>query len=112
MPLHICLRPLFFLPISIPKDELKAKNKHLKKTKEQLKAQQQEIDDLHAEFERERQSLLDEVRRSEQTLKFHQQYLDRVLPTIRCASRGEDGGVGGSSWGRVAGRKARLLLPG
>ena len=51
-----------------------------------IREQKAEIDDLQAEFERERQTLLDQLRKSEQEILFYQAYVDRVQPLVRLVS--------------------------
>eukprot|EP00047_Mylnosiga_fluctuans_P018442 m.71067 g.71067 ORF g.71067 m.71067 type:complete len:1220 (-) comp7618_c0_seq1:135-3794(-) len=64
-------------------DELRAKTKKLTKMTDKLKAAKAEIADLQGEFERERDDLLETVRKQQQQLKLHQQMLERVQPLIR-----------------------------
>ena len=64
-------------------EELKAKNKKLYKMSEKLKGAKTEISDLQSEFERERDDLLETVRRQQQQLKLFQQLVDKVSPLIR-----------------------------
>eukprot|EP01147_Barroeca_monosierra_P000577 gene577-3894_t len=64
-------------------DEIKGKRRQLSKAKEMVKGLKQEIQDIQSEFARERESLLEEIRRSEQERKFYSQYVDHVVPVIR-----------------------------
>ena len=64
-------------------DEIKGKRKQLTKAKDIIKSLKQEIQDLQTEFARERESLLEDIRRSEQERKFFSQYVDKVVPVIR-----------------------------
>ncbi|KAM3921146.1 kinesin-like protein KIF17 [Leptodactylus fuscus] len=64
-------------------EELQAKSKHLEKIQKKLKAAEIEIEDLHSEFERDRDDYLVTIRRQERDLLLFQQILDQVQPLIR-----------------------------
>ncbi|KAG9482704.1 hypothetical protein GDO78_011385, partial [Eleutherodactylus coqui] len=64
-------------------EELQAKGKHLEKIQKKLKAAEMEIEDLHAEFARDRDDYLVTIRRQERELLFFQQMLDQIQPLIR-----------------------------
>nr|DBA15662.1 TPA: hypothetical protein GDO54_003135 [Pyxicephalus adspersus] len=64
-------------------DELQVKSKHIEKLQKKLKAAEVEIDDLHSEFERDRDDYLVTIRRQERDLLLYQQILDQVQPLIR-----------------------------
>ncbi|XP_063798144.1 kinesin-like protein KIF17 isoform X2 [Pseudophryne corroboree] len=64
-------------------EELQAKSKHLEKMQKKLKAAEVEIEDLHSEFERDRDDYLVTIRRQERDLLLFQQILDQVQPLIR-----------------------------
>lgn len=49
----------------------------------QLRAAEIEIEDLHSEFERDRDDYLVTIRRQERDLLLYQQLLDQVQPLIR-----------------------------
>ncbi|XP_073457584.1 kinesin-like protein KIF17 [Aquarana catesbeiana] len=64
-------------------EELQVKSKHLEKLQKKLKAADVEIEDLHSEFERDRDDYLVTIRRQEMDLLLFQQILDQVQPLIR-----------------------------
>ncbi|XP_075047064.1 kinesin-like protein KIF17 [Mixophyes fleayi] len=64
-------------------EELQAKSKHLEKMQKKLKAADIEIEDLHSEFERDRDDYLVTIRRQERDLLLFQQILDQIQPLIR-----------------------------
>ncbi|XP_040279436.1 kinesin-like protein KIF17 isoform X1 [Bufo bufo] len=64
-------------------EELQAKSKHLEKIQKKLKAAEIEIEDLHSEFERDRDDYLVTIRRQEMDLLLFQQILDQIQPLIR-----------------------------
>ncbi|KAM9299538.1 kinesin-like protein KIF17 [Gastrophryne carolinensis] len=64
-------------------EELQAKSRHLEKLQKKLKAAEIEIEDLHSEFERDRDDYLVTIRRQERDLLLFQQILDHVQPLIR-----------------------------
>ncbi|XP_068097780.1 kinesin-like protein KIF17 [Hyperolius riggenbachi] len=64
-------------------DELQVKSKHIEKLQKKLKAAEVEIEDLHSEFERDRDDYLVTIRRQEMDLLLFQQILDQVQPLIR-----------------------------
>ncbi|XP_073426293.1 kinesin-like protein KIF17 [Dendrobates tinctorius] len=64
-------------------EELQAKSKHLEKIQKKLKAADIEIEDLHSEFERDRDDYLVTIRRQERDLLLFQQMLDQIQPLIR-----------------------------
>lgn len=49
--------------------------------------QEREIQDLQREFQAERADYLDSIRKSEQSVRFYQQLLDRALPVLRRDNR-------------------------
>ncbi|XP_053307835.1 kinesin-like protein KIF17 [Spea bombifrons] len=64
-------------------EELQAKNRLLEKSRKKLKAAETEIEDLQAEFERERNDYLATIRRQEREMLLSQQILDQVQSLIR-----------------------------
>ncbi|XP_075188769.1 LOW QUALITY PROTEIN: kinesin-like protein KIF17, partial [Anomaloglossus baeobatrachus] len=64
-------------------EELQAKSKHLEKIQKKLKAADIEIEDLHSEFERDRDDYLVTIRRQERDLLLFQQILEQIQPLIR-----------------------------
>lgn len=64
-------------------DEIKAKNNAINQMEGKLKSAQSEIDDLQAEFERDREDYLETIRKQEQMIKLQQQILDKIQPCIR-----------------------------
>ncbi|XP_077116550.1 kinesin-like protein KIF17 isoform X1 [Ranitomeya variabilis] len=64
-------------------EELQAKSKHLEKIQKKLKAADIEIEDLHSEFERDRDDYLVTIRRQERDLLLFQQMLEQIQPLIR-----------------------------
>ncbi|EDQ91187.1 uncharacterized protein MONBRDRAFT_31438 [Monosiga brevicollis MX1] len=64
-------------------DEIHAKSKLLKRAKEVVREQKAEIEDLQAEFQRERQHLLDQLRANERELLFYKSYTQRASDCIR-----------------------------
>lgn len=58
------------------------KTRALERTQEKLKSAHDDIDDLQAEFEEERQSMLDTIRGQERQLQLHKQILDKMVPLI------------------------------
>ncbi|XP_073512193.1 kinesin-like protein KIF17 isoform X2 [Phyllobates terribilis] len=64
-------------------EELQAKSKHLEKIQKKLKVADIEIEDLHSEFERDRDDYLVTIRRQERDLLLFQQILDQIQPLIR-----------------------------
>ena len=63
--------------------EVKVGREKLVKAKELIKASRQETKDLNEEFEREREMMLDDMRKQNQQLKFQQAVIDRIVPLIR-----------------------------
>ncbi|CAN2387971.1 Belongs to the TRAFAC class myosin-kinesin ATPase superfamily. Kinesin family [Pristimantis euphronides] len=64
-------------------EELQAKSEHLEKIQKKLKAAEIEIEDLHSEFERDRDDYLVTIRRQERDLILFQQILEQIQPLIR-----------------------------
>lgn len=64
-------------------EELQAKSKHLEKIQKKLKAAEIEIEDLHSEFERDRDDYLVTIRRQERDLLLFHQMLEQMQPLIR-----------------------------
>ncbi|XP_069802979.1 kinesin-like protein KIF17 isoform X2 [Dendropsophus ebraccatus] len=64
-------------------EELQAKSKHLEKIQKKLRAAEIEIEDLHSEFERDRDDYLVTIRRQERDLLLFQQILEQIQPLIR-----------------------------
>ncbi|XP_056399554.1 kinesin-like protein KIF17 isoform X2 [Hyla sarda] len=64
-------------------EELQAKSKHLEKIQKKLKAAEIEIQDLHSEFEQDRDDYLVTIRRQERDLLLFQQMLEQIQPLIR-----------------------------
>ena len=62
---------------------MKAKNKYLKRAKEVVKEQKAEIQDLQAEFQRERQGFLDQLRSNEEELLFYKAFVEKTTPLIK-----------------------------
>ena len=48
-----------------------------------MKALEQEISDIHSEFENDRMDYLETIRKQDQQIKLLQQILDKIQPTIR-----------------------------
>ena len=64
-------------------DEIKYNREKVKKAKQLLKAARAEAADLTAEFERERDFLLEDLRKQNQLIKFQAAVLERTQPLIR-----------------------------
>eukprot|EP00042_Codosiga_hollandica_P055475 m.778932 g.778932 ORF g.778932 m.778932 type:complete len:1027 (+) comp59124_c0_seq13:51-3131(+) len=64
-------------------DELKAKDKKITKIGDALQAARTEAADLQAEFEREREDMLETIRRQEKELKYYTTLADKVRTLIR-----------------------------
>eukprot|EP00049_Salpingoeca_infusionum_P002080 m.53909 g.53909 ORF g.53909 m.53909 type:complete len:1163 (-) comp11376_c0_seq3:388-3876(-) len=64
-------------------DEIKDKRDQVRRARETVSALEQEIKDIQSEFEREREDLLESLRSVEQSKKFFEQYVDKVLPLIK-----------------------------
>eukprot|EP00729_Bicosta_minor_P002190 gene2190-5404_t len=80
--------------------EVKAGREKLVKAKELIKASRQETKDLNEEFEREREMMLDDMRKQNQRLKFQLAVIDRIVPRARqdwLMSRVSTSGASGSS---------------
>ena len=64
-------------------DALDGERRKLAKAKELLREARQETRDLSAEFQRERQDMLDDIRRLTQQLKLNETVLKTIQPTVR-----------------------------
>ncbi|CAH2318495.1 kinesin KIF17 isoform X2 [Pelobates cultripes] len=64
-------------------EELQVKNRLLEKKQKKLRAAEIEIEDLHAEFERDRNDYLVTIRRQERELLLYQQILGQIQSLIR-----------------------------
>lgn len=64
-------------------DEVRVKSQLLERSHAKLKSAEEEIKDLAAEFELERQDFLDTIRNLQQTIKLQEQLLDTVVPCLR-----------------------------
>jgi hypothetical protein len=64
-------------------DDIRSKARKLRTLQEQLDAARRDATDQQGEFEREREQLLDDLRRSDRALKFHAAVLEQVLPLLR-----------------------------
>ena len=62
---------------------MRVKTRALERNQEKLKSAQDDITDLQAEFEDERQTLLDTIRGQERQLQLHKQILDKIVPLIQ-----------------------------
>lgn len=72
------------LSVSVhPVDEVRVKTKALERTQIKVKAAEEEISDLQAEFEIDRQDYLETIRRQEQMLLLQQQLLETMVPLVR-----------------------------
>lgn len=63
--------------------EVKIGREKLSKAKELIKSARQETKDMNEEFERDREMMLDDMRKQNQQLKFQQAVIDRIVPLIR-----------------------------
>ncbi|XP_052800999.1 kinesin-like protein KIF17 isoform X2 [Mya arenaria] len=64
-------------------DELKVKNKLLEKEKEKVASLERDILDVQSEFEFDRIDYLDTIRKQEKEMKYLQEIIDRIHPTLR-----------------------------
>eukprot|EP00039_Didymoeca_costata_P005568 m.82575 g.82575 ORF g.82575 m.82575 type:complete len:1374 (+) comp12876_c0_seq2:187-4308(+) len=64
-------------------DEIKGTRDKLRKAKEALKAARQETIDLNVEFERERQDMLEDIRKQAQQIKYQAAVLEKIQPLVR-----------------------------
>lgn len=67
--------------------ELAIKTDALKARRQKIRALEREIEDLHSEFQLERADYLESIRKSEQSMRFYQQLLERALPFLRRDNR-------------------------
>ena len=72
----ICRNKLF-------QEEMKIKDKKLQRFEKELHAAKTEVQDLQSEFEREREDLLETIRRQDQQLKLATQILDKTHTLLR-----------------------------
>jgi len=64
-------------------DEIRGKNKKIALLKDREGEQQQEVADLKAEFQGEREQLLGDLRRANKDLQFYKQFVEKVVPCLR-----------------------------
>lgn len=67
--------------------ELKTKTDALRLRRQKIRALEREVQDLHSEFQLDREDYLETIRRQERSLKFYQQLLDKALPMLRRDNR-------------------------
>ena len=66
-----------------PSDEVRVKTQLLDRSHAKLRSAEEDIKDLGAEFELERQDFLDTIRTLQQTITLQEQLLDTVVPCLR-----------------------------
>ena len=64
-------------------DEVRVKTSHLERTQAKLRSAEEDIKDIQAEFEVDRQDYLDTIRKQERTIKLQEQLLLTVVPLLR-----------------------------
>ena len=80
-PLRLIIEiPLF---LSCLQDEIKAKDKKVTKMTQSLQAAKREADDLQQEFEREREDMLETIRKQGKQLQLANSLLEKVRTLIR-----------------------------
>lgn len=70
-------------PSSSGPDEVRVKTQLLERSHAKLRSAEEDIKDLGAEFELERQDFLETIRKLEQTIKLQEQLLETVVPCLR-----------------------------
>lgn len=63
------------------------KTEALKARRLKIRALEREISDLHSEFELERADYLESIRKSDASMQFYKQLLDRAIPLLRRENR-------------------------
>ncbi len=64
-------------------DEVRAKTRALEKMQIKYKTAEEEIKDLEAEFQEEKEDLLDTLRKQNKTIQLQSQLLDTIVPLLR-----------------------------
>ena len=73
----------FIDPLFSNTDEVRVKTHHIEKMQLKLSSAEEDISDLNAEFEIDRQDYLDTIRKQEQRIQLQEQLLRTVIPCLR-----------------------------